>query len=304
MAWLTHSEVIERMTEHVRGLGWNPDTWWWDEPALLDWWSLLGWPDDNRTFLVAVPCGGCVAWIGRTTYLDIPMWTLYAYSLPLEFASGAYTEIATAPRRLGAGHKLDDRFVTQWSIGKPPPVPIRPAVVGDWCACREDASGAGRMGIVLEVDDRGRVVTVQLDRAGACGPAADYSRKWFALSNRHEACMARWASGQTVWKAYIAMLTALAREQKKALGLGNRAKLPRNEQPTAAPAGYPAPVARPSAQKPPRQWLNADDIYTEAAERRQVFVDDLMLSDAESLAKQDEVDAWRDAEMARCGFVA
>lgn len=261
MTWITHSEAVERMTEHVRGLGWNPDIWWHDEVALSDWWDALGWPENGQAYLVAVPSGGCMAWIGRRTSAGGDgLWTLYAYSLALEVTCGEYTDIATAPRRLGQGHKLDDRFVTQWSFGKPPPVPIRPAVVGDWCACREDAGATGRLGIVREIDARGRVVTVQLDRFGTEGRATDYSRKWFAIANRHEACTARWATGQIVWKAYIAMLTALAREQKKALGLGNKAKLVRDDRPTTAPAyapgsvapaGYRTPITPPDAYAPP-----------------------------------------------------
>lgn len=312
MAWLTHSEVVERMTEHVNGLGWDPDLWWRDESPLLDWWDMCGHPSDSRTYMVAVPSGDCVAWIGRSAdaHTGAALWTLYAYSLPLEIASGEYTEIATAPRTLGQGQKLDDRFVTQWSIGKPPPVPIRPAVTGDWCGCREDASGAGRLGQVLEIDARGRILTVQLDRHGTQGRASDYSRKWFALGNRHEACSARWATGQTAWKAYIAMLTALAREQKKALGLGNRAKLVRDDRPTTAPArtggsgapGYPAPITPPVGYKPPVTDPGMSDVtalYAEADRRRQAFADDVSLSDEEVMTAQAEVDEWAKAEKAK-----
>lgn len=328
MVWLTDSEAIERMTDHVRGLGWNPDIWWRGGVALSDWWDAMGWPESNRTYLVAVPAGGCVAWISRVAGIDSAgLWTLYAYSLPLDVGSGEYTDIASAPRRLGQGHKLDDRFVTQWSIGKVASAPIRPAVVGDWCGCREDASGGGRIGQVREIDAKGRIVMVQLDRHGTQGRACDYSRKWFALGNRHEACVARWTAGQTVWKAYIAMLAGLAREQKRALGIGKGGKLVRDDRPTTAPAhapgsvapaGYRAPVtptvgfksSAPMPGAPPNtptgNYAMAPAeaaLYEEAETRNETFRNDTSLSDEDYGVKSAQVDAWRDAELRRLGFL-
>jgi hypothetical protein len=222
MPWMLKPEKIDRMTEHVRGLGWLVDEWWLDDSALAGWWDMMGY-GSGRTFMVAVPAGGCVAWVAR---LDDVTWTLYAYSLDIGIPSGEYTDIATADRVAGKGKKLDERFITQWSMPGWVAPPAIKAVTGAWCACRESGTNSGRIGRVDEVDRDGRITRVLLSRNGYTAEASSYAKRWFVLEARDAACTARWDAGDTTFRAYIAMLSSLAREQKKLTGTSARPSKP------------------------------------------------------------------------------
>jgi len=221
MPWLVNTNAVDLMTRYARSIGLTVDEWWRDEDKLAEWWDLMGHTFDDPDLFVNVPAG-CSVWISHRLDLrnsENHLWTVNAYSGYRDEHTLRFSDISVTGAK--GGPRLPDNFITQWTARKALQLdsrPIIPAKVGDRCACRVSVDGSGRIGLVAAVDDQGRITEIFTDERSV-QPAKSFARTWFVLNDRDKAFDVRWASGNTTFPAYIAMLGGLAREQKKLTGL-------------------------------------------------------------------------------------